>query len=377
MSRLSVLLALSLSFAGSCDGQDEQEAGRSPSAGGIVIDAPGEARPYFHDFGEIPWGDVAEHTFHLRNTESVPVTLIDVQGTCACTSVRRLVAHLGDGTIVEGDPRASDGMLVVPPGAAAEMTLRVDSGKVTPNQNKLEVLRMSTSSARTPFLSFEARLLPRLLFQATPRTLDLQDVSQGAGKADVVTIVTGVKGSPARVLGIAEPGKRVQATLEETVGLDETIWLLTVTVPENQPTGPLLDRIVLSTTGAEGVGTAGTFAVEVSARVVEDVLIYPRQINLGALTQVETKTIAAEVRALTPGMHVRISGARIEGDCADHLDVSWTAVAPDTSGRSGSWKLAIAVRPGLPAGPVVGTIVVALDDAQFPELRAPLRGYVR
>jgi hypothetical protein len=379
MTRLSLVLALSIPLLAACGGNGGDAAGaqESPSAGGIVIVSSGEARPYFHDFGEIPWGDVAEHTFVLRNTESVAVTLLDVQGNCACTSVRKLVARHADGTVVEGDPRASDGMLEVPPGASAEMTLRVDSSKITANQEKLEVLRLSTTSTRTPYLTFEAHVFPRHHFQVTPRELDLQDVPQAAGKSGVVHIVTGFPGSPARVLEVAQQGERVRATLDESVAPTEMIWVLTVTVPENEPMGVLMDRVVLSTTDGAGQGSDGRLAVEVSARIVEDVLIYPRQINLGALTQQESKTVPAEVRALAPGMHVNVLGARVEGDAADHLDVSWTAVSPDTNGRSENWKLAIAVQPGLPAGQVAGTLVVTLDDQQYPELRAPLRGYVR
>jgi len=375
--RRSILLFALACFA--CGGASRSAAGKEDPEDlpGIVVDAPGEERPYFHDFGEVPRGDFLEHTFRLRNAEDGPVSLLDTQGTCSCTSVRRIRAVLADGTTVEGDPRKKDGMLDLPAGATAEMTVRMDSSKAAANHNKLEVLRLRTNSTRTPYLTFEVRFFPRQLFQATPSVLDLQDVPQGAGKSGRVDIVTGVKGSPARILGIAQQGERAQAELTETFSLDESLWVLTVTWPANQPMGAFKDHVVLSTTDANGKGDADTLEIPIWARVVSDIVIYPQQINLEALRQDESKTVRAELRALTPGLRTKVKAARVEGAASAQIAVSYEPLAPDALGRSSTWKLSIEVSPGLPPGSIVAELVVSLEDEQFPEVRASLRGYVR
>jgi hypothetical protein len=307
----------------------------------------------------------------------VPVTLLDAQGACACSSVRRIATRAKDGTVIEGDPRKKDGMLVLDPGAVAEMTVRVDSGKATPNQNKLEVMRVRTSSERTPYLTFEVRLFPRQLFQATPRVLDLQDVPQSAGESGFVDIVTGRRGEPARIVGVRKGGERVRAELEELYSLDEPLWKLHVTVPENEPLGLLRDRIELATTDAEGEGDGGTLVVEVWGRVVPDIVIYPQQISLGALRQDEERAVEAELRALAPGMRVKIVEARAEGASAAKIPVRFEAVHPDELGRSARWTLTIEAESGLRAGRIDAELVVRLDDAQYPEVRATLVGFVR
>ncbi len=372
------ILLFTLSCA-ACGSASQPALGKEDPADlpGIVVDAPGEERPYFHDFGEVPRGDILEHTFRLRNAEDGPISLLDTQGTCSCTSVRRIRAVLPDGTTVEGDPRKKDGMLDLPAGAVAEMTVRMDSSKAAANHNKLEVLRLRTNSTRTPYLTFEVRFFPRQLFQVTPSVLDLQDVPQGAGKSGKVDIVTGVKGSPARILGIAQQGEHARAEISETFSLDESLWVVNVTWPANQAMGAFKDTVVLSTTDAKGEGAADTLEIPVWARVVSDVVIYPQQINLGALQQGESKTVSAELRALTPGLYTKVRKAFAEGESSGHIEIASEAVAPDSLGRSKTWKLSIAVSPGLPPGRIDAVLVVSLEDEQFPEVRAPLVGYVR
>jgi hypothetical protein len=366
----SPVLLVALACA-SCGGDPGEE---SP---GLVIEAPGEARSYFHAFGEVPRGDIVEHIFRLRNLETAPIVLLDVQGACSCTSVKRIRAVLPDGSTIDGDPRKTDGMLELPPGALAEMTIHLDSAKAAPNHNELKVMRLRTSSTRTPYLTFEISFFARQLFQATPATLDLEDVPQGAGKSGTVDIVTGVRGSPARVLGIAKQGKLVHAELAETVSLDETLWVLTIQFPENQPLGAVRDQVVLSTTDADGAGDAGTLAVDVWARVVPDIVIYPQQINLESIAPDTTKQVPAELRALTPGLRTKILAARIDGDSAAHLSVTYDPVTPDSLGRSATWKLELSITPGLPPGRIQATLVITLEDSQFPEVTAPLVGFVR
>ena len=134
---------------------------------------------------------------------------------------------------------------------------------------------------------------------------------------------------------------------------------------------------MLSTTDGNGEGTSDTLTVEVAARVVPDILIYPQQINLESLEANATKTIPAELRALTPGLRTKVRSARIDGDSSSHITVAYEPVTPDPLGRSATWKLSLTVSPGLPPGRIQALLVLSLEDDQFPEVSAPLVGFVR
>jgi hypothetical protein len=336
-----------------------------------------DERPWFHDFGRIPFGEAREHTFRLTNTQGAPITLLDMQGGCSCSSVRRVVSRLADGSLVEGDPRATDGMLTVAPGAVAELTLRLDTSRTKANQDKLEVMRLRTDSDLDPFITFELHAFPTQLFQVTPSTLDLGDVPTSHGAAGEVQIVTGVRQSLARVVRILEQGERVTAEMTERESLGETVWTLRVTVPTHQPLGVLKDRIVLATTDDQGEGDVDRCEVAVWGKIVDDLVIYPRQISLGAPEAGSGARAEASLRTLMPGARVAVTQAELTGTSAPYLRVTSTPLAPDPRGRTQVWNFGIELLPEHPAGRIDAALRIHTDDENYPVVEAPLVGHVR
>lgn len=356
------------------------EAPHSSAAGtdaGLVIHGEGE-RKNFHDFGAVPYGKRATHTFVLENTEAVPITILSVQWPCSCVRIKSITYETDAGEVIVGDVRATDGVLVVPPGELVDLTILVDTTAVPiPNRDKLSIVRVRTDSQYTPFITFEVHLIAEKLFQVTPATIHLDEVPTTAGKAAVARIVTGTPGSLARIVGIAAQGERVTATLTETVMGAENLWTLSVTLPELQPLGPIRDRVVLATTDDQGQGESGTLEIAVWAQVVEDVVIYPRSPNFQAIEAGTEAVLELELRALVPGARVLVEGVVIEGALADHFEVAREVVAPDATGRSSRWKLTLRADSTLPPGRFDGTLRVALDDDQHPEVRSRFGGFVR
>ena len=371
----AVALALAVACAPQMEGAGEVNTGEQEQSG-LKVEGSGQ-RPWYHDFGEVPFGEIREHTFRLTNVSPDPVTLLDVQGMCSCSSVKRVLARLPDGRVREGSPRAENGMLLVPPGAVAELTLRIDTGKAKPNQPKLEVMRLRTDSDLDPFITFELAVRPRQLFQATPTTLDLGDIPTSHGASGEVVLVTGERGTPARVLRVEEAGERVHALLEEQESLGETVWTLGLTLPEQQPLGVLRDRVLLATTDEYGEGDTGRFEVQVWGRVVEDLIVRPRQISLGAAASAESFQTQAELVALVPGERVLLREFEVTGTSKDWIRVEPTPVSPDPRGRTQLWELAIERIPGHPQGRVDATLRLHTDDPDLPQVEAALVGYVR
>jgi hypothetical protein len=373
----SVLVTLAASLALACGPGASQVSSSSGANLGLVIQAEGD-RKNFHDFGAIPHGTRETHTFVLENTDSVPVTILSTQGACSCVRIKGISYTTEAGDVHEGDVRATDSILVVPPGELVDITILADTTAVgTPNKDKLSIVRVRTDSKTTPFLTFEVHLVSQKLFQVTPAAVHMNEVPTTSGNAAVVRIITGTPNSPARIVGIAEQGKRCTAELQETLVGAETLWTLTVTLPELQPLGPVRDRVVLTTTDEAGQGKSGTLEIEVWAQVVDDVVVYPRSANFQVIESGTDAALELELHALVPGMRVKIETVAIESALADHFQITHEAVAPDANGRSAIWKLALSADAGLPPGRFTGSFRLQLDDDQNPEVRHTFSGIVR
>lgn len=366
---LALLLASLVSLAG---------CRRGPGRGIVVLHPPDPARPTYHDFGTVSYGEMLEHVFQLANTGPDPVTFLSWQGACSCTSVRDLWYERPGAEPVHADLESGGDLLELPGDAPARLKIRLDTTKVTPNADKLAILRVRTDSPATPFLTFELHVRAQRLFRLQPASLRLGEVPTSHGGAGVARLLTAERDSPARVLGIARQGERVHARLEETPTGDETLWSVHIEVPPLTPLGVVRDRVVLETTGADGTGSGPPLEIEVWAEVVEDVRFQPRQIRLGTVEGGEQRTaFEGRLEALVPGQRVRVVEASVEGSLAGHVTVTAEPLAPDAVGRSPEWTIRLSAGEPLPAGPITADLHLVLDDEQVPEVRVPIVGQVR
>ncbi|MEY2745343.1 MAG: hypothetical protein RL112_385, partial [Planctomycetota bacterium] len=79
----SLLIALACVLgAPACDGDSSRVPGASPleaRAEGLVVTNPTSDRPWFHDFGDIPYGARPRHVYLLENREGRDVRVQDIQ----------------------------------------------------------------------------------------------------------------------------------------------------------------------------------------------------------------------------------------------------------------------------------------------------------
>ena len=384
------LLALFLGCSGETpDPRDSspgsQHASTGPTHGlglngkGLVIIHPERAdRPYYHRLGPISYGQKRDHTFIFENRDSTAITIQALQPACAC--VRPMSFQVTKPNIVEGQLSSSDSILTIPSGATAELTLRLDTGLVASNQqnrDKLVSVRMRCTSPATPFLMLELSFKVDRLFSLGREKILLGDIPSNGGGGSEVSILTGIPGSPARVLEVLSAPEGVIATLEPIHGGAELHWQLTAEVEPPLPLGPIAGEILLSTTDAGGQGTEGRLSIPFNGTVVTDVLLGPPTLSFSAVPKGHEQRMVAVLRSLLPGQRLLVHSPRLTGPSAQYLSCALLPQRPDQNGMSPYWKIQITLLATHPAGRIEAALEVQTNDPNYPRFERPLTGLVR
>lgn len=351
-----------------------REAGGTAAREGFVITNPSTDRDYFHDFGRVLYGEKVTRVFELENREGVPIRVEDLQASCSCTVPTTW--YLDDrGERVLGS-RTQKPVLVVPPGKTLHVACAIDTTRVEkPNVDKLSQVRMRSNSLVTPYVTFEMHLVVVRPFRAVPEVLDLRQTPQSRGKSVRTDVSTALANDPARIVQLERVEGPFEATVEHKVVGAENLWIVTATAHDGLSLGPLLGKVVLSTSvpGFEGAGPP--FEIPVRATVVPDVVAEP---GLLALKPREDDGLLAgsfDVVALVPGERVLVLGAAATGAAKDELDVAFEPVGADDSGRAGRWKVTARAKPG--AKVAQGTLEVVTDHAHVSLVRVPFAGQAK
>lgn len=372
----TALLGLAASLAGVCAigacGSEQVSGSNSaatPQAGqelGLVIHAPGNERPYFHDFGEVRFGEVVTHTFELHNTDSVPVTIEDLQPTCSCTVP--LISYTDEaGQIVRGR-RLGEPVITLPPGAVAQLRLEVDSRHIRyKNTDKLTMVVVRCDSKNTPFLRLEAHLLVTQAYQATPELIDLGDVPVSSGARGKSDVITGLPGAGYRILGVLEESEGLEARVVEQPIAEGTLWQVQVNLVPPLEEGLWQGKVLLNSTGPDGDGEDEPLEIGVRGRVVPDVIPYPPVFGFLSPAQGAGPRAEGSLRALAPGHRIKIVDAELVGTVPDGLRIYYEPDSPDADGRSGRWQLVLEAPADLESELFTGILRVMLEDpAQDP-----------
>lgn len=347
----------------------------APPAGLVALPHPDgttgdPTRPHFHDFGRVPFGEIASHTFRFENTDPVPVTIRQVQSSCGCsvTQLRRVDAR---GNVVEQGRHDEPGaLLTVPPGGLCEIEIRVDTRAVPQaDSDKLVTVRVATDSAQRPWITLEAHLVADLGFDFVPRVLEMTRVPQGVGgegevlirqDGDLGLVLTGVEDAP--------PGFEVRLA-DDPRGIGPQ-WQLMVALPPGHPPGATQGTVRLATRYPDG-RTGRPLQIPVFARVVADIDVQPSHLVLrsrGAAAALEQEL---RVTSLVEGLRFRIeSGAATDAGSAV-LSVELVPEEPDARGRARAWTVRVSASRAALEGAPRGTLRLVLDDPQIPALEVP------
>ncbi len=347
---------------------------------GLVVQNPSDpARPFFHDFGLLEFGQQVERTILLSNTESVPIKVLSIHPACTCTRVKGMRAFPAEGgQAIGADFGAAEDLITIPPGGTLEMVMAVNTVSVRPNIDKLAILRIRTSSTVTPFLTFECHLKADKLFTLSPAELRMGDIPMSHGGSKRIEIVLGYQDSAARVIDVLGATGGLQTTLEDISFGAEPRWALTAHLPALQELGHRHETITLRTTDEKGEGTSGQLVVEVWARIVPDLRIHPDPIHFGLVPREQGGSTQVELQALVPGARVKLLSTEFTGDHKEQLKCTWAPAGyVDESGRCERWTLELSAPAGLAPGRFHGHLKVRTDDEGTPVVQAALQGVVR
>jgi hypothetical protein len=357
------------------------EDGPVVSAGLIIQnDAPDDpSRPFFFDFGRVEHGTRQELPIYFLNTETEPIIVREIDPACACTSAKRLTLVDEAGQVLrEGNLERRGDMLTVPPGGRVELLLGVDTRSVLPNREKLAIMRITTDSLNTPWITLEIHLLTHRPFLVTPASIQLGAVPFAHGGAAQCRIMTGTKDGDSTVVGVRSTSGEVEATLDYVFVNDEHVWTLTARVPPLQPMGAMRDKIVLDTIDSKGV--EGTLAVDVWASVVEDVGFTRVNPHFGVIRVGRSATLTLELVARVPGMRVRLLDVQLSGPAAEHITATWgptPGAYVDDEGKSETWAVSLEAGVGLAEGRFEAQLRALLSDDQYPVVSTKVQGLVR
>lgn len=345
--------------------------------GGLVIEHGDSTRPYFHDFGDVPYGERLRHVFLLKNSEGRALTIQDMLPSCGCTTPR--VSYVDEhGERVLGSTQRGEQVITLPPDTQVEIEVAIDTTLVeTPNLDKLSQVRVRTDSLANPYLTLELHLRVVKAFRAVPPKLELGFTPQSAGKSARTDISTCTKNDRSRIVAIESVEGTFTADLQEATAHGETFWILVATAPPGLPIGPQKGQVILSTTGSDGTGRGPAFSVPILAQITPDVLVVPGILQLSNVDPARGAEMQAELVALVPGTQLAVRSARLEGEGSQGLELVVEPVAPDETQRAARFAVVFRAKPGLPSGNFRGTAIFETDHPDFARVSVPYAGSVR
>lgn len=319
-------------------------------------------RSYFHDFGRVQVGETVQHLFQLENTDPAPVTITRMQASCGCTTptIRYVTAT---GEEVRGTTAGRAGpVITIPPGTTAELAFRLDtshSERVTHNTDKVYTVQIQTDSPNRAYMRLEAHIFIERAFQVTPEPLDLGRIPRsggGRGRIDVLA----VGASRATIVGPADlpPGLTVEVVAEAQ------LWHVNVALEPPLEPGPLRRTFELMTEDEEELPYY-PLQLEVRAYVVEDVDWSPERFLVrNAAEAGQPLQAAVEVYSLLSGERLRVTGAHVEGEGTEGLQVAFEPNDADAHGKSIKWTLKLSTPVPFGEAVVRGKVKVELEGRE-------------
>ena len=364
---------LALLFPAACDRGHEAERG------GLTVLNPVEGRPFF-DFGQVPYGSTVEHVFEIRNDEANPVRIRELMPSCGCATPRiHYVA--ADGSRVEGTSGTDGAVIVLPPGAVAQLLVRVDTTQVqTMNIDKLATVRIRSDSATRPFLTVEMHLLVVRTMQAVPGSIELGQSPRSSGRSGRSDVTCALPGKSVRVRGIEKIEGPFTATVDATEISGVPVWIVVATVANDLPIGPARGKVILATTKEDGTGEGASFEISVSAQIAPDVVLRPPVLAFGTIAKGTAARVVGDLVALVPGERFHVTATEVTTEpqgAAQWIASEATPVDPDDEGSSSSWTIVLQSWPKLEEPLFSGTLVLRTDHPKAAEIRVPFSGAVR
>ncbi len=375
----SLLLLLLAACGQDASGAESGKPGefiKPRSSPGIEVLNGTVGHPFYINLGTLIHGEPAAHTFTLRNTEDVPVTILRTVPACTCARVHSIVTKPEEGEPVQAKMNQRNDILTVAPGELFDVVVVVNTKELKDETEKNSIVTMATDSKVQPYVQFEIYFKSlRLFYQSKPQ-LNLGSIPVGGGVGATLQIWTRPVDHRARLIEIVETSEGLQADLESISGF-EANWNLSVTAIGQIEKGPMRGHVILSHSDADGEGTEGRLKIPITGTVVDPVALYPLGLSFGDISAKLGKTLPASVQGLAAGHQIKVQKAEITGPSAPYLDITLEPVAPSSFGTALRVDIKLIAKPGIPEGPVDATLTVELADPSLPPISRKIRGTVQ
>ncbi len=308
------------------------------------------------EFGSIPKGTRASHTFLLENVGTAPLTIASVQPSCSCTT-------------------AQLSRQILLPGQTAEMETVMDS---TDFEGPLEKVVLVTSDDPVhPLLSLTLRAQVEHPYLLAPKAIRVQAMGRNAtfeiplrltrkdGKS-LPLQSAGVEGLPGfRLVALPDPNPSERAFILRYEGSTEL--------------GALTGRVRFTVEDP----LLPTIQIPVQARVLEDLGIYPSRLELGEIQAGGTvaQPILVSLRSPAVGVH----SVTCEPDLFTATLTPREAQAESPFllqngilqvNFSKGVEVRLHARPGAPAGAFEGRVSLLTSSPGQPRIVLPISGRI-
>ncbi len=297
-----------------------------------------EAIDPVYNFGTVYSGTTIKHTYRLRNAGTAPLAITGVRTSCGCTAAKPTRSRLLPGEESE---------------IAVTFDTHAEHGPAT------RIITVFTNDPSHPQLELSMRGNVKLQVEPTPPLVIFERVKRGTERSQQVMLIDEMGDRSFSVNRIVNSNPYIRVTSKAVEGTKPAA-LLTITLLQTAPSGPVNDVVKVSTSRAP-------VEIPVSGTVLGEINVNPPQVSFGI--------VAHHASALR---YLRLTNSgerpvRVTGISTNNPSVQ-AAVEPIKVGRE--YKISVQLAPNTPDGVLRGMLAIKTDDPHQQDLQVPFYGIV-
>ena len=295
-----------------------------------------------HDFGSVLQGATVEHAFVLRNPGDAPLRITGI--------------------------RASQGLamkavaVTVPPRAERALPVALDTAGLSGAVAMSLAVALDDGTERAFHLG--GQVVPPM--EVRPRPAFFVSTQKGQPRQAVLDLHNHEATPVTLALPAPAAHGRYRLALEEVE--PGRHFRLTLTVPEDAPTGRFSEFIALSSSSA----TKPKVPLGVNVQVRERVYTFPDAVDFGT---VRLRDLATPSAANQQTLMVYQSGGQ-GFSATPALEGVRAELTAEPGPQGDRVQVTLALPPDTPTGPLRGTLTLRTSDAEFAQLTVPVTGQV-
>ncbi len=322
----------------------------TPGTVAFAADGPQMIVPeMIKDMGTVAQGEVVDVEFEIANEGNETLEIKAVRPTCGCT-------------VADFDRQVEPGKSGY---IKAKLETRDFSGPISKS------ILVMTNDPQNPTVTIVIKTTVHPYVEILPRALIRFNAVQHEPMSQKITVVGSENESNFEVTGVTSGADFLAATIrplpegELLAGKSSKQWEVELSMKDDAPVGPVNTTLEIQTNHPK----ARTVPVKVFGVVRALLHVTPSQVQFGS--------VAAKKQ---PGRNLivvnnRSGGAKIEVRSATVNDAAFAAeVVTIEQGRR--YQITVTVKPDATPGPRDAVLTINTSDAEFPEVKVPVRANI-